>query len=91
VWQVVRMLKMDGHHCVEAIDGLAAVGAISRTLIRRLNGDELPSFDAVLMDKNMPKLSGPQACAEMRRLGFVKVCVVRPPPSPIKMTRIWPH
>ena len=69
---VVRMLKLDGHRCVEAIDGLAAVGAVSRSMIRRLKGEEIPEFDVILMDKNMPKMSGPDAAREMRRLGLVK-------------------
>lgn len=68
---VGRLLKMDGHHCVEAMDGLAAVGAVSRTLIRRLNGDQPPPFDVVLIDKNMPIMSGPEATQEMRKLGFI--------------------
>ena len=69
---VVRMLKLDGHRCVEAIDGLAAVGAVSRSMIRRLSGEEMPEFDVILMDKNMPKMSGPDAAREMRRIGLMK-------------------
>jgi len=67
-----NLLKMDGHLCEEAEDGLEAV---SRFVGDGHGGEEKSDgnsastkhFDVVLMDNNMPRMSGPSAAQELRR------------------------
>ena len=67
-----NLLKMDGHLCEEADDGLDAV---SRFVGDGHDGEEKGGggaaskkhFDVVLMDNNMPRMNGPSAAHEMRR------------------------
>ena len=67
-----NLLKMDGHLCEEAEDGLDAV---SRFVGDGHDGEEKGGggaaskkhFDVVLMDNNMPRMNGPSAAHEMRR------------------------
>jgi two-component system CheB/CheR fusion protein len=58
------MLAMDGHECLQAEDGLAAV----ELMAGRETGEN--AVDAILMDNNMPRMSGPSAIMEIRRRGF---------------------
>ena len=75
-------LKMDGHTCEEAEDGLDAV---SRLLTDGHDhdgkglGHDAPHasalFDVVLIDNHMPRMNGTTATQEMRRHGYAGVIV----------------
>jgi CheY-like chemotaxis protein len=67
-----RVLELAGHTAVQAADGLAAVREISSMLMKRQKGDvQYNQYDAVLMDSEMPKMSGPEATREMRAMGYL--------------------
>ena len=61
---LTSMLAVDGHECLQAEDGLAAVALMAG----RETGENV--VDAILMDNNMPRMSGPAAVKEIRRRGF---------------------
>lgn len=73
-------LKMDGHQCEEAEDGLDAV---SRLLADGHEHDghglaaphATASFDVVLIDNHMPRMNGTTATQEMRRRGYAGVII----------------
>jgi CheY-like chemotaxis protein len=62
---VSRILQSQKHRFVEAADGLACVKAMEEAMS---NGEKL--FDVVLMDDNMPNMSGPEAAKRLRELGY---------------------
>ena len=70
---VARMLKLDKYAVTEACDGLDAVSLVTRTFLDRdCNEEDKPAkFDVVLMDSIMPRMSGPEACREMRKYGYI--------------------
>eukprot|EP00596_Hydrurales_sp_CCMP1899_P000564 CAMPEP_0119034018 /NCGR_PEP_ID=MMETSP1177-20130426/1073_1 /TAXON_ID=2985 /ORGANISM="Ochromonas sp, Strain CCMP1899" /LENGTH=563 /DNA_ID=CAMNT_0006991195 /DNA_START=1095 /DNA_END=2786 /DNA_ORIENTATION=- len=69
---MLRILKLAGHTAAQAADGLAAVREISSMLMKRQKGDvQYNQYDAVLMDSEMPKMSGPEATREMRAMGYL--------------------
>ena len=53
---VTTVLSKRGHHCVEAVNGHQVLDALSRQ-----------TFDAVLMDVQMPGMDGYQATAAIRK------------------------
>lgn len=57
---LIRTLKAKGYECVEAEDG--------RDCIDKLMAEN--KYFCILMDFQMPKLNGPDATRELRRLGF---------------------
>ncbi len=57
-----RMLSRAGHEVVDAVDGEAAIACIEAAT-------EAP-FDAVLMDRHMPRLDGIAATRRLRASGF---------------------
>jgi len=68
---LIRLLKYDHHECDESENGLDAFAKIRRMLIARDDTDsKVTSYDAVVIDCNMPKMTGPDAVLEMRRIGF---------------------
>eukprot|EP00977_Amphora_coffeiformis_P004026 scaffold804_cov165-Amphora_coffeaeformis.AAC.5 len=59
-----RLLANKGHVCDEAENGLLAV-----EMVKQAEAAGNP-YDSVLMDYEMPKLSGPEAAKQIRELGF---------------------
>ena len=60
---MVRLLKNKGHDCVEAEDGLVAVERVKDSI----RSGSL--FHSILMDSEMPNMTGPEAAQEIRALG----------------------
>lgn len=56
------MRKQNGHRCVEADDGVTA-------LERYAECDPADPFDCILMDYEMPQMTGPEAAKELRSRG----------------------
>lgn len=61
---LARMLSIHGHSYEEAENGAVAVEMVSRS---NTDGTQ---FDIVLMDYEMPIMSGPESVKEIRRRGF---------------------
>jgi len=83
---LIRLLERGGHTCVPACDGQEALEAVLATYRNDLNVDvgdleegtnvKHPPFDTVLMDYEMPRLSGPDATAKLRdEYGFEDLIV----------------
>ena len=115
---VSRLLTREGHDVYEAVDGVAAVSMVSRTLLARDaagvpcaaaaaaavatggagvgpgvcsvvveeletdadandagggGGGKMAPYDVILMDGNMPRLNGADACRQIKQMGFLKV------------------
>jgi CheY-like chemotaxis protein len=62
------MFSKFGVSCEVAENGLEALTLIEESLDDRAT----MGFDMVVMDNNMPVMSGPEACLKMRRAGFTK-------------------
>jgi len=58
-----RLLEIRGHECVQAENGRVAVDRVVESLATNL------PFDTILMDYEMPVLSGPEATKEIRSKG----------------------
>uniref|UniRef100_A0A7S1VH49 histidine kinase n=1 Tax=Grammatophora oceanica TaxID=210454 RepID=A0A7S1VH49_9STRA len=58
-----RLLKNHDHICEEADDGDVAVDMVQASM------EEGTPFDTVLLDNEMPRLSGPLAAKQMREMG----------------------
>lgn len=65
-----RLLESQGHHCMEASNGLESLQSLDRAAI-----DQSTRFDVVLMDNNMPQMSGHQATQAMRLRGYTGVII----------------
>ena len=63
---VCRLLARRGFVCAEAVDGLQAVEKVRSSLV----DDHNKSYDVILMDYEMPNLSGPDAVQRIRALGY---------------------
>ncbi len=59
----MRLLERNGHTCEGASDGDEAVIMVTKSLA----GGK--PYDCILMDYEMPKMNGPEACERMRNLG----------------------
>ena len=58
-----KTMRVAGHECDEAGDGLIALNKVKE----KLSMEEM--YDAILMDTNMPNMDGPTAAKAMRDLG----------------------
>ena len=67
---LARLLESRGHHCIEASDGLESLLCLDRAAV-----DQTSRFDVVLMDNNMPRMSGHQATQLMRSRGYTGVVI----------------
>lgn len=61
---LARLLSREGHICEQAEDGEVAVRLVSEAI------ESSSPYDAILMDYEMPKMNGPAAAKEIRRLGI---------------------
>ena len=60
---LIRLLRAQGHQCVEAKDGLGAIEEFTKC------APDDP-FDCILMDNQMPNMDGPTAASRLRELGW---------------------
>lgn len=60
---LIRLLTNHGHECDDADDGEIAVAKIRKSM------EDGNLYNTVLLDHEMPKLSGPEAAKQMRDLG----------------------
>ena len=60
---LIRLLRTQGHQCVEAKDGLGAIEEFTKC------APDDP-FDCILMDNQMPNMDGPTAASRLRELGW---------------------
>ena len=66
-----RVLELDGHSCIQASNGLEAFAMAKCLMIARDTASvKVARFDAIVLDSNMPEMSGPEATKEIRKLGF---------------------
>lgn len=59
----IRLLERNGHSCEGACDGDEAVSMVKKSLA------EGKPYDCILLDYEMPKMNGPEACERMRSMG----------------------
>lgn len=68
---MARLLVAAGHTVDEAGDGLECLAAMNLTAESTTKGDSINAkYDCVLMDENMPNLSGPEAAQKLRQAGY---------------------
>jgi CheY-like chemotaxis protein len=60
---VYNLLNAKGHMSVQAVDGVDAIEKVTLSLSEG-------GFDLILMDYQMPRMNGPEACKAIRDLGF---------------------
>jgi len=70
---LIRLLQKQGHDCEEADDGDIAVEMVRKTMACGTSADEevviAPLYDTILLDNEMPNLSGPEAARHIRAMG----------------------
>jgi CheY-like chemotaxis protein len=59
----VRIFEKHGHICASACDGKEAVQFVKEALEKR------EPYDCILLDYEMPNMSGPEACENIRKMG----------------------
>jgi CheY-like chemotaxis protein len=64
------MLTSLGHKVVQAVDGCDFLRALNINDKESTEPSNLSSFDVVLMDDNMPNMSGPEATLIARKHGY---------------------
>ncbi len=74
---LTHMLETVGFECIQAVDGVDAVAYVKLAGLYSMSFedvDDVVSYeppDVILMDSNMPKMNGPDAIIEIRKLGFM--------------------
>ena len=69
-----RLLERDGHVCVQAENGQEAVDLVRQSMAGTEDGGMKP-FDTILLDYEMPIMSGPEAAKVMRTNGCESLIV----------------
>ena len=72
---LMRFLTHEHHTCFEAANGLEAFTMVKRTLIARpashaVLSDASVVYDLIIMDRNMPEMSGIEAAVAIRKAGY---------------------
>ena len=67
---VINLLKRFGAHCDSATDGAEAVEVVKRSLLSLIDDDGPALYDVILLDNLMPIMNGPEACVQIRELGY---------------------
>jgi signal transduction histidine kinase/CheY-like chemotaxis protein len=65
-----KLLRGAGHTCDEADDGDVAVEKVKELMRQSEGGDGCREYDCILMDYVMPRMEGPKAVCEIRKLGY---------------------
>ncbi|CAE7274942.1 tcsA [Symbiodinium microadriaticum] len=68
---VTRMLRNAGYECIEASDGQMCVDVVTASLRNESEGgghtaDDSLRIDLILLDFEMPRMTGPEACSILR-------------------------
>ena len=66
-----RLLTRKGYTCYEAEDGTDAVDMVAASIAP----SSTLSYDLIIMDNIMPKLSGPLATTSIRTMGYIGVVI----------------
>ena len=66
---VINLLKRFGANCDSATDGAAAVELVKKSL-SLIDDDRVAAYDMILLDNLMPIMTGPEACVQIRELGY---------------------
>ena len=61
----IRLLERSGHTCHGACDGKEAVDMVKKTIA----DNTAQPYDCILMDHEMPVMTGPEATSAMRKMG----------------------
>lgn len=67
---LIRLLERAGHECVPAANGQEAVDLMVEDMELAQSSRDHVAFDTVLMDHEMPLLTGPEATQKIRELGY---------------------
>ena len=61
-----RLLRNLGCNCIEATNGVECIDKVNKSLTK----SDLPCFDLILMDFEMPQMNGPDAATNLREEGI---------------------
>ena len=62
-----RLLRNLGCNCIEATNGVECIDKVKTSLMK----SDLPCFDLILMDFEMPQMNGPDAATNLREEGIL--------------------
>lgn len=67
---LIRLLEKAGHTCIPAVNGQIAVDAVRDNMVPRASNRNHRFIDSILLDFEMPLVTGPDAATMIRKMGF---------------------